>query len=151
MTIENRVTRSRLFHPANLIAILFLLASTQGCSVVMAAKQPGKKDLSVLDKGTPRAMVLAELGQPTATEVREGVKVDVFSFVQGYDKVNKGIRTAGHAVGDVLTLGLWEVVGTPTEMVSDGDKLAYEVTYDHKDAVEHALLLKKKVFAGDTK
>src|SRR5438094_902139 len=108
---------------AKLALILLLLGSTQGCSVVMAAKQPGKKDLSVLDVGTPRAMVLAELGQPTASETREGVKVDIFSFVQGYDKINKGIRTAGHAVGDVLTFGLWEVVGTPTEMIFDGDKL----------------------------
>ena len=120
----------------------------------MAANQPGKKDLSVLHPGTPRGMVLAEFGQPAATEITgQGPaqrRVDIFSFVQGYDKVNKGVRVVGHGVADFFTLGLWEVVGTPTEMVFDGDKLVYRVTYDQDDYVEEAVLLKRKVLAGDS-
>ncbi len=130
---------------------VFLIFTMQGCSVVMAAKQPGKKDLSVLKPGTSRGIVLAELGQPTATEMQNGTRVDIFSFVQGYDKVNKGVRTAGHAVADVFTLGLWEVVGTPTEMIFDGDKVAYQVKYNRSDEVAEAVLLRRKNMSGDTK
>ena len=39
-----------------------------GCSVFMAAKQPPKKDLTVLNVGTPRNVLIAELGSPVHTE-----------------------------------------------------------------------------------
>ncbi len=31
---------------------------------------------------------------------------------------------------DVLTLGLWEVIGTPTELILSGDKHEVTVVYD---------------------
>jgi hypothetical protein len=36
---------------------------------------------------------------------------------------------------------LWEVVGTPTEAIFDGQKVAYEVTYDTSDKVEKVVTL----------
>ncbi len=41
-----------------------ILLVNSGCSVVMATKQPHKKNLTVLDEGTPRNIVIAELGAP---------------------------------------------------------------------------------------
>jgi len=107
----------------------------------MAAHQPDAKNLGVLAKGTPRNLVLAEIGQPKATEMRDGKRVDVFSFVQGYSKGAKAGRAAFHGAADVLTVGLWEVVGTPTEATFDGKKLAFEVTYDDHDNVEKVVQL----------
>jgi len=43
----------------------------------MAAKQPSKKDLSVLEKGTERALVLSELGAPKVSEENNGKKVEI--------------------------------------------------------------------------
>ena len=130
---------------ASLFAVVgFLMMTQTGCAVFMAAKQPPKKDLSVLSRGTPRSMLLAELGQPTATEMREGKKVDVFSFTQGYSKPAKAARAVFHGAADVFTLGLWEVVGTPTEAVFDGTKMALEVTYDGDDRVEGVVNLRKE-------
>lgn len=118
----------------SLFAAAAMLGLT-GCSVFMAAKQPPKKDLGVLNVGTARGMVLAELGQPVAAETRDGAKVDVFSFTQGYSKPAKAGRALFHGAADIFTLGLWEVVGTPTEAVFDGSKMALEVAYDENDRV----------------
>ena len=115
-----------------------------GCSVVMAAKQPKKKELSVLNAGTHRARVIAEFGAPIHTETKEGKKVDIFNFVQGYSTANKTGRAVFHGAADVFTLGLWEVVGTPTEAAFDGQDMAVQISYDEKDTVSEIVVLKHK-------
>lgn len=118
---------------SSILALLFLIFS--GCSVVMATKQPDKKDLSVLEKGTPRNMVVAELGTPSLTEEKDGSKIDTFKFTQGYSTGSKTGRAFIHGVADVLTLGLWEVVGTPIEAIATGTDMTVVVTYDENDRV----------------
>ena len=127
----------------SMICLAIMLTST-GCAVFMAAKQPPKKDLAVLSVGSPRNLLLAELGQPVTTDTKDGKRVDVFSFRQGYSKIAKGGRALFHGVADVATFGLWEVVGTPTEMVFDGAKMSFEVTYDADDRVENVVNLSKQ-------
>jgi len=89
-------------------------------------------------------MLLAEIGQPTATEMRDGKKVDVFSFTQGYSKPAKTARAVFHGAADLFTLGLWEIVGTPAEAVFDGTKMALEVTYGQNGRVENVVDLRKR-------
>jgi outer membrane protein assembly factor BamE (lipoprotein component of BamABCDE complex) len=113
-----------------------------GCSVYMAANQPDKKDLGVLKAGTPRNAVLAELGTPIESATRVGAKVDVFAFTQGYSGLEKGGRAVLHGAADVLTLGLWEVIGTPIEGVANGTKVSVEVTYDREDRVAKVVPLR---------
>jgi hypothetical protein len=123
--------------------IIFSLVSSTGCSVYMAAKQPEKKDVSVLNRGTSRNHVIAELGSPAHTTIDdEGQKCDVFLFVQGYSSGAKAGRALFHGAADVLTLGLWEVVGTPVETVASGDEVKCEVFYDENDCVDHIKVLK---------
>ena len=102
-----RVTlcRSRLWSIASAAVLSLAMLGASACSPVMAAKQPSRKDVDLLSPGIPRNLVLAELGQPVATEIRNGKRVEVFSFVQGYRKGVRVGRTIGHAAGDVLTLG----------------------------------------------
>ena len=117
---------------ALLFSCTFLLLSSvalTNCSVVMAARQPKAKNMDVLAIGTPRSLVFAELGQPVTSDTKDGKKVDVFAFTQGYSKGNRTGRAVFHGVADVFTIGLWEVVGTPTEATFDGTKVSYEVTY----------------------
>jgi hypothetical protein len=116
----------------------------QGCAVVMASQQPLKKNLRLFSEGTPRSMLLGEFGVPTVTEVKDGTRHDIFKFTQGYHEVTKVGRVVVHSVADVMTLGLWEVVGTPTETIFDGRDVAYEIIYDAQDNVEQVTLLKKK-------
>ena len=125
-----------------LAATISVITLTQtGCSAVMASKQPPKKDLSVFSQGMPRSAILAEVGAPISSEVKTGNRVDVYSFKQGYSTANRVSRTVFHGLADVATLGLWEVIGTPTEAAFTGKQAAFEITYDANDRVQNIIRL----------
>lgn len=113
-----------------------LLLSAPGCAAIKATQQPGKKNLQVLSEGTPRSHVIAELGAPLWSEQRDGTTVDVFAFKQGYTKGVKAGRALVHGAADVVTGGLWEVVGIPAESLADGSDVKLEIRYDRKRNVE---------------
>lgn len=115
-----------------------------GCAVIMAVKQPDKKDLTVLKKGTQRGLVISELGDPISSEQQENKTIELYKFVQGYNKVTKAGRALVHGAADVFTLGIWEAVGTPAEAIFDGSEMLVQVTYDEKSKISHVELLKGK-------
>jgi len=124
-------------HKSTLIlSAFYLFIISTGCSVYMAANQPEKKNTGILAKGTPRSLVIAELGPPVTTEKEEGKRTDIFTFHKGSDKGWKIGRAVFHGAADVVTLGLWELVGTPTEVLAKGDRVTATVNYDEKDRVE---------------
>ncbi len=106
------------------------------CSAYMAYNQPEKKDVGVLSNGTSRMVVMAELGQPVGTIVKDGKRTDIFHFHKGSDGGWKAGRAAFHAIADVFTIGLWEIVGMPIEGVAKGDKVRVMVLYDADDTIE---------------
>lgn len=121
-------------------ASLFL----QGCAVFMAANQPGKKDVNMFREGVPRSALIAEFGAPVSSEKKNGVRHDIFSFVQGYTTPVKIGRALFHGAADVFTFGLWEILGTPAEATFDGKEMIYKVSYDEDDNVKSVALLKKE-------
>jgi hypothetical protein len=130
---------------AFIVIIIFMFG--QGCSVYMAANQPDKKDVSVFNAGTPRTHVIAEAGAPRHRHTKEnadGTLTDTFVFVQGYSSGSKAGRALFHGAADVLTLGLWEVIGTPVEAVADGTEVKVQVEYDANEKVQNIISL-----AGD--
>ena len=127
------------------VLLVVCCISFSGCAVVMAARQPDKKNLKILNVGAPRNSVLAEFGSPVGTETNsDGNKVDVFQFKQGFDTATKATRSLVHGVADVFTLGLWEVVGTPAEAIFGGKDMAIKVTYDKDEKVKDIVYLKGK-------
>ena len=127
-------------HSIKLVLIRFvllgvLLIGSSACSVYMAANQPREKDLTVLAPGTHRGRVIAELGAPVWTGEKDGNKVDVFTFKDGYSTANRAARAVFHGVSDFFTLGLWEVIGTPTEAIFDGKDMKVEIAYGPDDRV----------------
>lgn len=110
---------------------LMVLASLiiNGCASQNALDQPEKKDLTVLDVGTSRDMVILELGAPANTEKNENETVDLFSFVQGYSQGNRAARAFGHGIADIATLGLWSLAGSQIEESYNGTIMGYRVTY----------------------
>ena len=135
-----------------LVAVVFLALQSAGCSVYMAANQPGQKDLALLTKGQPRAKLTAEFGQPLHTEVKDGVRKDIFQWQLGYHAGVRAGRAVGHAAANVATLGLWEAVGTPVEGYMNGTQLSAEVTYDREDRVAVVVPLKgeQEIVTGST-
>ena len=66
------------------VMLVMLAVSLAGCSVFMAAKQPEKRDIGLLKKGTARAVLISEFGAPAISEFRNDKRYEIFKFVQGY-------------------------------------------------------------------
>jgi hypothetical protein len=126
-----------------LLAAVMVLVLSPGCSVFMAATQPDLKNVDLFKVGISRGMLLAEFGAPIQSEIKDGHRTDIFRFVQGYSTGAKTGRAVFHGVADVFTLGLWEVIGTPTEAIFSGDQTAFQVTYDADDRISEIVALKK--------
>jgi hypothetical protein len=135
-------TNSKCYEPGcggamqRLLLAVSLLSALTGCSVFMAAYQPEKKNLDVLAPGVPRQVVLAEMGLPAAHEDRDGVRSEVYKFKQGYSQTARISRAVFHGTADILTVGLWEAVGTPAEYYFSGTDTIVRVTYDRGECVE---------------
>ena len=84
----------------------------------------------MLEAGTPRPLVLAELGRPSASRWVKKKRVDVFRFVQGYSQGARAGRALAHGTADFFTAGIWEAAATPGEAYFSGENVAYEVLYD---------------------
>lgn len=114
-----------------------VMVSTQACSVYLASHQPDKKDLTVLERGTPRQDVAAELGAPIWSEARNKDTVEIYKFKQGYSKSVKLGRTLFHAIADVASIGVWEIPGTLIEKVGlHGMDTTAKVSYDAEGRVQ---------------
>lgn len=109
---------------------VFLFASgIGGCSVGMAASGRPDPNLSVLRVGATQGEVELQLGGPIATtQANGGNQTNLYEYKMGAE-ASPG-RAVAHGVLDVLTLGLWEVVGTPVEATQLGTKYRVSVTYD---------------------
>ena len=125
-----------------LVALALCMASTSGCAAMRATRQPGKRDMAVLEQGVPRSHVVAELGTPVYVNRSKGELVDTFRFVQGYTKTTKTARFLIHGTADFFTFGLWEVVGIPAEMAANGTEVQIEVHYDKDLNVDHVVVIK---------
>ncbi len=126
----------------NFVGVLCLVMLT-ACSVVQATSGPESKDLSVLDKGTERYLVLAELGQPLVTETdQDGRKYDIFKFMQGQHGAVKAGKAVLYGTAAVFTLGLSEVITSPLEgAAGKGAEMKARVIYDGEDKVDQVEVL----------
>ena len=107
--------------------------SLSGCSVGMALSGSPNPNLGAVRTGASRGEIELHLGSPSNTTLLEGGhRADVYEYEIG-NEPSAG-RAAGHAVLDVLTLGLWEIAGTPIEGVQ-GEKYTATIEYDENDKV----------------
>ena len=127
-----------------MLLLIALISTMSACSVFMAAKQPEKKDLSLLKEGVSRAVLISEFGAPVVSEYKDGKRYEIFKFVQGYSTGAKAGRAFLHGAASIATLGLWELFGTPTEITFNGDEMAFQVSYDENDSVDEIAMIKKE-------
>ena len=113
---------------ALLVCVVFLHA----CSVGMAMSGRPDPNTGALRIGQSRDEVLLHLGQPTQTLATAEGRTDEFHLQRG--NAPSAGRAVGHAVLDVLTLGAWEIVGTPVEGFI-GETFTLAVSYDADEKV----------------
>ena len=106
-----------------LVISSFNLAS---CSVGMAMHGKEDVNLSSITVGQDRSIVIMHLGQPYRTFANEDGRVDTYSVERG-NAPSVG-RAVGHAVMDLLTFGIWEVIGTPIEGFA-GEEFTLTIEY----------------------
>ena len=119
-------------HHALTILVVLTVVHLTGCSVFMAAGGHDGPNLAILRAGATRQEVEHELGSPLKV-TSEGTGIYTYKFEHG--RKPKAGSAAVHAGMDVVTLGLWEVIGTPVEMaqIKQGEAT---VTYDDNDVVQ---------------
>lgn len=119
----------------NSIVLIFIVVGLSSCSVYMAAHQPSQKDMTILKPGIHQSVVRTEFGAPVWSGKENDQNIEIYRFVQGYSQGAKTGRAVFHGAADVLTLGLWEVVGTPVESIASGDQYTVKVFYDDNSYV----------------
>jgi len=114
-----------------IIAAIFGLLS--GCSVGMALSGKRTPDLGVVKQQASRGAVELQLGAPVkVTTLKNGHVLDIYEYEVGNDPSTG--RAIGNGVMDVLTLGGWEIIGTPIEGFT-GDKREIQIEYDATDHI----------------
>jgi hypothetical protein len=109
-------------HPNMLIGAA-LIFQVGACSPVMEATRPDPVDLSQFVVGESRLKVVAELGNPLASDKDGDRNCDVYKlYTRGPGAAGKGAIAAGEIVADVFTLGLSEIIFTPTEAATRNSK-----------------------------
>jgi hypothetical protein len=118
---------------SRLLAIGALWSGLSACSVGMALSGEDNPDLGAVRMGAQRGEVELHLGAPIKTvSLQDGRRADVYEYQIG-NEPSAG-RAIGHGAMDVLTLGLWELVGTPIEGFQ-GETYQATITYDRDDRV----------------
>ncbi len=103
------------------------------CSVGMALNGKKDPDLSVIKKGADRSEVELQLGSPIKTLVKDdGTATAIYEYEVG-NEPSAG-RAVAHGAMDFITLGLWEVIGTPVEL-ANGKKYQISINYDKHERV----------------
>jgi len=104
--------------------------------VVMAARGSHPPDLSQIRPGSTKSEVMAVLGSPDSTIRHERGSTHVYQFEVG-DEPSPG-RAVAHGAMDVLTFGIWEVIGTPIELFVVGESRVIVIEFDEDDRVVFA-------------
>lgn len=135
------------------VAIMLMLVSfmivQSACSISAALKQPPPADLLGIGVGTPRQEIIQRLGAPNFSETdAQGRKQDLFEFQSGMHGASK-TRVILYIAGDIITLGLAEVIFWPIELtlLKSATCNAY-VTYDSSQKAETWQLKQKSGVQG---
>lgn len=118
-----------------LVASILLLA---GCSVYKASDLQGAT-VEDLTKCTQKDCFLGLGAQVLESRQNSDGTNDVVYKVKR--KNGNAGRALAYGVADLLTLGLWEIVGTPLEgYVSDSDFIVFKATYAPNGAVNKVIV-----------
>ncbi len=116
-----------------IVVAFVVMCQVSGCSVMMAMSGEQEPDLGAVRVGATRGEVELQLGKADSiTTLDDGRRLDKYKYQLGNEP--SAARAIGHGAMDVLTLGLWELIGTPIEGFQ-GENCEITVCYDENDVV----------------
>lgn len=130
------------------LSVCMMLLSS--CAVGMAASGKKNMDTTILFPGAPRAAVISKLGPPeTSTVDEEGNYVESYLIIEGNEPSSD--RAVVHGVMDVMTLGFWEIIGTPIELVAGKESSSRVVIhYDSNNKIRDIRFVPGKIGGEST-
>jgi hypothetical protein len=104
-------------------AVLALLV-VSGCSVYMESTRPTPIDLARFNPGDSRTSVTEQLGAPvTTSKGAGGTSCDLYLlYITGYGNAAKVPIAVAEGAADFFTIGLAEIVLSPTEAATRNEK-----------------------------
>jgi hypothetical protein len=104
--------------------VILVLCFVSGCSVYMEATRPTPVDLGKFHPGDSRSSITQELGSPvTTSKGAGGTSCDLYLlYTKGYGVAAKAPIAVGELAADVFTVGLAEIVLSPTEAATRNEK-----------------------------
>src|SRR3990172_96958 len=113
--------------------VVWLSLGLAGCSVGMALSGKPDPSLGAIRAGSPRGEVELQLGGPISSVTHaDGKRTDMYEYELG-NEPSTG-RAIAWGILDVLTIGLWELAGTPIEALQ-GTKHRITIAYGPDDRV----------------
>ncbi len=108
---------------AGRVIMLGGLVLIAGCSVYMESNRPTPVNLADYGSGQSRESVIGRLGAPAgSTQYPGGASCDLYRlYTKGYGTGGKVATAVVESAADVFTLGLAEVVLTPTEAATKNE------------------------------
>lgn len=121
------------------ILTLLMVVSFSSCSVVMASRKNGI-EVHELQSFRSRGEFISANPQVISTErLESGEIVEVYQFKQATGSAGRAVM---HALLDVSSAGIWEVVGTPLEgYYNQSDYFTLRVTYNESDIATRVEIL----------
>lgn len=118
------------------INIMHYIILLSGCSVGMALSGKEEMNTSILYPGVPRQAVISRIGEPLSSDTdEEGNTIDTYAIVKGNEP--SSTRAVVHGTLDVFTLGLWELMATPIEVIEGTEtKSQIVIFYDSEERIK---------------
>jgi len=104
--------------------LVLVLCVVSGCSVYMESTRPTPIDLEKFHPGDSRTSVAEELGSPvTTSKGAGGTSCDLYLlYITGYGNAGKVPIAIAEGAADFFTIGLAEIVLSPTEAATRNEK-----------------------------
>jgi hypothetical protein len=104
-------------------AAIVVTIGTSACSVYMEENRPEPTRLDQFQPGENRNEVLEKLGAPVTSAEYNAMNCDLYQlYLSGYGQGGKVPIALVETAADVFTLGLAEIVSTPTEEATRNKK-----------------------------
>jgi hypothetical protein len=126
------------------VAWMAIAPAVTGCSLLLIRRDEAREMAAYkeISPGTSRSDVVGALGQPASSQTIDGELTDTF-LVPAHMPNDSKENQDGIVMSDTLLLFLPELALVPAELVGEGNKCEYRLSYGKDDRVRTILCYKR--------